>query len=262
MTLGPDDNYYIINKVSSMGNGFTFDLMTLVLTALTRSFDHSSTVFGDDIIVENQYAEEVIENLQIAGFIVNLNKTNIRSDYRESCGANYLDGVGYITSFDFKWVTNLQELIVTCNKVAILSLIYNGSLETLRAGIWSCVPMSLLGATVSRLTVHTGRPPSYELDSFVRYGPIIQIAPTPKLLKVIRRSCKLLHKTGPISVAVSCESRQLPAKTRLSSREWDVFFQYIRDSRLNRKVPRMVIKSSLVARVGEEQIGLTKALSP
>lgn len=262
MTLGPDDNYYIVNKVSSMGNGFTFDLMSLILTALTRSFDTTSTVFGDDIIVENQYAEEVVDNLRIAGFVVNLDKTNIKSDYRESCGAHYIDGHGYITAFDLRWLEKPHDLIVACNKVAILSCIYGEPFETLRAGIWSCVPQPLLGATVVRPTVYTGRPPEYELDSYIRYGPTIFVDPNPGLLRSLRGACRRLHKQGRISVASAIVASTAPARSSLRAKNWDVFFQYIRNSRLSRPIPRLVFKSTLVARVGEEQIGFARALLP
>lgn len=262
MTLGPDDNYYIVKKVSSMGNGFTFDLMTLVLTALTRSFDATSTVFGDDIICQNHCAGEVVENLRFAGFKVNLDKTNIESDFRESCGAFFIDGIGYLTVFDIRWLNNLHDLIVACNKVSILSDIYGEPFSSLRVGIWACVPKTLLGATVVRPTVHTGRPPSYELDSYVRYGPIIQMSPSGKLLRSLRATCLRLHKSGKISIATAVEAKQTAASSNLNSNQWDVFFQYLHSGRRTRKVPRLVIKSTLVARVGEEQIGFTKALRP
>lgn len=260
MTLGPDDNFYVVNKVSSMGNGFTFDLMTAVLTALTRSFDPTSTVFGDDIIIENQYAEDLVSNLQIAGFVVNVDKTFIRSSYRESCGAHFVDGVGYLTVFDQRWLKSDHDLIVTMNKVAILSLVYGEPFETLRAEIWSCVPPSLLGATVSRLTVNTNRPPSYQLDEYVRYGPIVYIEPQRSLLKLLRRCMRRFNKSGRISIARAVTSSQQRAPNSLRSDQWDVFFQYIRSGRLSRKIPRLVIKSTLVARVDEEQIGLISAL--
>lgn len=262
MTLGPDDNYYVVNKVSSMGNGFTFDLMTLILTALTRSFDSTATVFGDDIICQNHCAVDVVDNLRIAGFIVNVEKTYINSDYRESCGSHFIDEIGYLTIFDLRWLKSPHDLVVACNKVAILSCIYGEPFESLRAGIWSCVPKSLLGATVVRPTVHMGRPPSYDLDTYVRYGPVMYYDPPDKLLRPLRRSCKYLQKNGRISVASSFESSQLPASSTLRSDQWDTYLQYIRNGRKSRKVPRLVIKSTLVARVDEEQIGFVKSLLP
>jgi len=262
MTLGPDDNYYVVRKVSSMGNGFTFDLMTLVLTALTRSFDATSTVFGDDIICQNQVADEVISNLQVAGFVVNLDKTNVRSDYRESCGAHYIDKTGYLTTFDLRWLKTPLDLIVACNKAAILSHVYGGSFEALRAGIWSYVSRTWLGATIARPIVDTGRPPSYELDTYIRYGPPLEVSPPKRVLRSIRRACQNLHKLGRISVAIAYLNQTAPASSSLKSFEWDTYFQYVRNGRRSRKIPRTALKSTLVARVGEEQIGFARALLP
>lgn len=255
MTLGPDDNFYIVKKVSSMGNGFTFDLMTLVLTALTRSFDPTSSVFGDDIICQNQNANDVVSSLKLAGFVVNEDKTFINSDYRESCGAHYIDGSGYVTVFDLRWLQKPHDLIVACNKVAILSCIYGEPFDSLREVIWKCVPRTLLGATVVRPTVYTGRPPAYDLDSFIRYGPTINVEPSKKVLKIVRRSNKLFQRSGNISVALSFENKLLPARDSLTANQWDVFFQYIHAGRRSRKIPTVVFKSTLVARVGGEQIG-------
>lgn len=262
MTLGPDHNYYIVKKVSSMGNGFTFDLMTLILTALTRSFDDSSSVFGDDIICQNQYADEIVENLRIAGFSVNLKKTRIRSDYRESCGAHYIDNHGYVTAFDLKWLCSPHDLIVACNKVSILSCVYGEPFETLRSAIWKCVPRSLLGATVVRPTVHTGRPPSYELDTYIRYGPVLNTDPTKSTCKLIRAFCRRTQRKGNISVAVAFVSTQKQPRSSLNSKDWDLYFQYIHGSRRSLKIPGSVFKSTLVARVDEEQIGFVKTLLP
>jgi len=263
MTLGPDGMYYIPSKVSSMGNGFTFDLMTIVLTALTRSFDPNSTVFGDDIICRVEDAPSVIDCLTIAGFRVNPDKTNVGTGYRESCGAHFMDGEGYVTVFDLRWLVTPHDLIVCLNKVAILSSIYGGPFETLRSGIWSCVPRTLLGAANLRQFVDKNRPPAYELDGFVRYGPCITVPPNKAQLKAIRRICKAYQiPRGAISVGVMIQSRAMPAPARLRSSDWDVFFQYLHTSRLTRRVPRLVIKSTTVARVGEEVIDLSVAPYP
>lgn len=262
MTLGPDDNFYIINKVSSMGNGFTFDLMTLILTALTRSFDPAATVFGDDIICQNAVADDVVSNLQIADFRVNVDKTLIRSPYRESCGAHFVDGYGYVTTFDQRWLKVPHDLIVTCNKVAILAAVHGEPFESLRAEIWSHVPRTLLGATVARPTVYAGRPPAYELDTYIRYGPTFNVDPPGRMLRSLRRRLRELHKPGNISVATAYVTSQVRPSTSLRSKDWDIFFQYLQSSRATRKYPRLVLKSTLVVRVGEEQLGFAKALLP
>jgi len=260
MTLGPDGMYYIPNKVSSMGNGFTFDLMTIVLTALTRSYDPQSTVFGDDIIIDKSVAQSVIEDLKVAGFRVNLDKTNIDTGYRESCGAHFMDDYGYLTAFDLRWLKTPHDLIVCLNKVAILSSVYGGPFETLRSSLWACTPRILLGAAVLRHTVNKDRPPSYELDTFVRYGPQVAVPPDKKPLKLIRRAMKRFQLSGNISVAEAIVSNQAPPSHNLRSTDWDLFFQWIQSARVASRVPRLVIKSTLVVRVDENQIGLISAL--
>jgi len=262
MTVGPDDNYYVTKKVSSMGNGFTFDLMSLVLTALARSFDPGSTVFGDDIICRNEVGWAMIEALQVAGFVVNVSKTFIHSDYRESCGSHYIDNIGYLTIFDQRWLVNQHDLIVTLNKVALLSLRYGGCFEILRRELWLCVPRTLLGATVERPTEHIGRPLSYDLDTYVRYGPTVQVDPKRGMLKSLRRSLKYLHKPGAISVALGYVNKLGPARDNLRASEWSMYLMYLHNIRKAPKYPKLKLKSILVARVNEEQIGLVSALLP
>jgi hypothetical protein len=262
MTLGPDGDYYVTSKVSSMGNGFTFDLMTLVLTALTRSFDPTATVFGDDIICQNQEADGIIENLTRVGFNVNLKKTNIRSDYRESCGAHFIDGEGYLTSFDIHWIKTPHDMVVTLNKLAIMSSIYGGHFESLRSKVWSCVPRSLLGATIARPIVDKGKPPEYDLDTFVRYGPVCYVDPPRAKLRSIRKSLHYLNKSGRVSIATAFLDKQAPSPSNLKAYDWDIYFQYIYSSRKTRKIAKSVLKSTIVARVDEELIGLISALRP
>lgn len=133
MILGPDENYYLLRKVSSMGNGFTFELMTLILTSLCRVLDPHSSVYGDDIIIRNEYASRLISALTSVGFQVNLDKSFVNSEFRESCGGNYHDAVGYLESYDFRWPTNIHECIVFTNKAYMLKRYdyFNSLYETL-----------------------------------------------------------------------------------------------------------------------------------
>jgi len=262
LTLGPDGNFYVIRKVSSMGNGFTFDLMSLILTALCQTYDRTSTVFGDDIICHNQVAQEICDDLAKVGFRVNVSKTCINSSYRESCGAHYKDGYGYLTVFDQRWLKTPHDLIVTLNKVAILSSIYGGFFEDLRSRLWQCVPPALLGVAVQRRTAYTGKPPAYDLSTFVRYGPSIDVPPPKRILRPLRRILHKLNKTGVVSTGIGFLSVVSSTSHSLRSSDWDVFFQHIHNSRVSPRVPRTVLKSTLVARVDGEQIGPVCALLP
>lgn len=90
-----------LEKFSSMGNGFTFELESTLFAAIaftacrgevTVGYDFS--VFGDDLIVPKRFALDVINSLKFFGFTPNLKKTFVEGPFRESCGGDYFDGVG------------------------------------------------------------------------------------------------------------------------------------------------------------------------
>lgn len=82
-------------KFSSMGNGFTFELETLIFYALAKAVctEGEVSVFGDDIVVPTQYADEVVSLLEYMGFTINKEKTFLSGPFRESCGKDYFLGV-------------------------------------------------------------------------------------------------------------------------------------------------------------------------
>lgn len=114
--LGLDDNYHLVKKISSMGNGFTFELMSLILTAICRVLDSTATVFGDDIIISQETAPRLIQLLEDVGLQVNRDKSFIDGPFRESCGANYHSEEGYIESYDFMWPENIHDCVMILNK--------------------------------------------------------------------------------------------------------------------------------------------------
>jgi hypothetical protein len=85
-------------KFSSMGNGFCFPLETLLFASLAYSAnavtgDTIFSVYGDDIIVRQSAAALVIEYLKYYGFKTNNEKTFLFGPFRESCGADFFEGV-------------------------------------------------------------------------------------------------------------------------------------------------------------------------
>jgi hypothetical protein len=92
--------------VSSMGNGFTFPLMTMIFAALVRAvykladtpiYDRTRSiktfgVFGDDIIVQKRNYNLTIRALELFGFTVNTEKSYSEGCFRESCGGDYYMG--------------------------------------------------------------------------------------------------------------------------------------------------------------------------
>jgi len=87
-----------LEKFSSMGNGFTFELETLLFYALALAAsnrkigDPNVKVYGDDIIVPRENAGEVLAALKMFGFTPNESKTFLSGPFRESCGGDYFMG--------------------------------------------------------------------------------------------------------------------------------------------------------------------------
>lgn len=103
-----DGEQHELFMVSSMGNGSTFPLETIIFTcvvaavydlldipvkARSKCVDRINMgVFGDDIICLAEASRWVIRLLDILGFSVNKQKTFIEGPFRESCGGDYFRG--------------------------------------------------------------------------------------------------------------------------------------------------------------------------
>jgi len=86
-------------KFSSMGNGATFALETLIFRALCEAVGSKRChVYGDDITIETELAPLLIKALTFFGFKVNTDKSFTEGPYRESCGKHYYEG-NLITPF-------------------------------------------------------------------------------------------------------------------------------------------------------------------
>lgn len=111
-----DGLYMRTNKVSCQGNGFTFPLMSMILLAACKACgDEEASVYGDDIIVNNVVADEVSSFIEGLGFKVNVEKSFISRQFRESCGGYYYSG--YIRCFDIEWIDNFPSLCSVMNKI-------------------------------------------------------------------------------------------------------------------------------------------------
>jgi hypothetical protein len=88
-----------LEKFSSMGNGYTFELETLLFWAISAECVGGSYgkeplwVYGDDIIVPTHCSSDVLSALRFFGFTPNKGKTFTQGSFRESCGGDYFLGV-------------------------------------------------------------------------------------------------------------------------------------------------------------------------
>nr|UJQ85025.1 MAG: hypothetical protein 3 [Leviviridae sp.] len=83
-----------LEKFSSMGNGYTFALESLIFWALASSCSESGevSVYGDDIIVPTTSVALLTEVLTACGFLLNARKSYSHGPFRESCGADWYRG--------------------------------------------------------------------------------------------------------------------------------------------------------------------------
>jgi len=94
-----DDRVHELEKFSSMGNGFTFELESSIFWAIARACmrvsgvdDQELGIYGDDIVIPTNAVSLLMEVLDWAGFWVNPQKSFWTGSFRESCGADWLNG--------------------------------------------------------------------------------------------------------------------------------------------------------------------------
>lgn len=108
---------------SSMGNGFTFELESLIFYALMRTVSYFEgisgviSVYGDDLIIPSGMYDMAVSALSEFGFSVNEEKSFATGPFRESCGGHYHLGED-ITPFYLKRPpTHLTDLIRVVNQL-------------------------------------------------------------------------------------------------------------------------------------------------
>lgn len=93
--LAIDGHRYWLERFSSMGNGFTFELETLIFLSICRAcsqFPESVSCYGDDIICHQEDVTLIRSALRWFGFVVNEEKSYSSGQFRESCGGDFFNG--------------------------------------------------------------------------------------------------------------------------------------------------------------------------
>lgn len=109
-------------KFSSMGNGSTFAIETIVFAAACWAVgSRKFSVYGDDIIIETELVDPLLRILSFLGFTVNKEKSYWSGPFRESCGSHWFQGQ-LVTPFyirdEFRHKSDLSHII---NGLAALS---------------------------------------------------------------------------------------------------------------------------------------------
>jgi hypothetical protein len=111
-----------LEKFSSMGNSFTFELETLIfwaaVTAIVPDKDsHLCSVYGDDIIIPQSYVVDLVDLLSCLGFTVNEEKSFFDGVFFESCGKHYFLGDDVTPLYLKERLDSLQQLVRTHNAI-------------------------------------------------------------------------------------------------------------------------------------------------
>lgn len=119
-----DGKLYHLNKFSSMGNAFTFELESLIFWAIAKVVceevapSGTCLTYGDDIIVPQAAAKLLVPALTFFGFKVNEDKSYTSGVFFESCGKQYHSLEDVTPAFQKEAVgTNLKELIRMHNRL-------------------------------------------------------------------------------------------------------------------------------------------------
>lgn len=117
----PNGEVIPVKKYAPMGSALCFPTECIVFAAIVECAIKEAKgdpkksiyrVYGDDIVVESQYADAVMSRLSRNGFRVNYSKsfTSPQPDwlFRESCGGEYLDGVDVTPSRLSRWFSGLH----------------------------------------------------------------------------------------------------------------------------------------------------------
>lgn len=112
---------------SAMGNGYTFELESLIFWALScgvchiLDIDQDVTVYGDDIILPSEGVPLLIEVFDFCGFRINADKSFWdRGDlhhFRESCGKHFRDGVDVSPFYVDDKLDNPDSILLLANNL-------------------------------------------------------------------------------------------------------------------------------------------------
>lgn len=131
----PDETIHLTEKFVSMGNGYAFELESLIFWALVSAYKALNScrssiilqdgrevdlplVYGDDIVIDASAYSDVVDILELAGFSVNRDKSfSTNSRFFESCGKHYFDGADVTPVFQKDVVKSLGNFIRFHNRL-------------------------------------------------------------------------------------------------------------------------------------------------
>jgi hypothetical protein len=208
-TILPNGESIDLHMISSMGNGYTFPLQTIIFYALVASvykiygiklvkpnsrpirdwskvphlrvFDNSRrqetdgtfAVFGDDIIVDSRVYDVTCRCLDLLGFRVNLQKSFNQGHFRESCGSDFWSGYN-IRGVYIKTLRDDMDSYSAINRLikwsAFHGILLRRSVSYLRAGCrFIGVPYDEADDAGIKIPLSLLRKPSRDINGAIHY---------------------------------------------------------------------------------------------
>lgn len=120
-----DEDWHELEMFSSMGNGFTFELESLIFWALATATmqagkhrgERTISVYGDDIVIHRKLFDRLRVVLSYCGFVVNTKKSHFSGPIRESCGKHYHQGQDVTPFYVRRPITTVVDLIHILNRI-------------------------------------------------------------------------------------------------------------------------------------------------
>lgn len=196
-----------LHMISSMGNGFTFPLQTILFSALVtaayRVYDvklrkpvtsitgkpfyknGNYAVFGDDIIVDRRVYNVIVSCLEILGFSVNRDKSFNEGLFRESCGSDFYSGYN-VRGVYLKKVLTPGDLYSAINRLNYWSA-YHGiylprTISYLRHGCrFNGVPFDEADDSGIKIPLSALRTIRRDINGAIKYLALVN---TPRMVRI------------------------------------------------------------------------------
>lgn len=117
-----DGSWFLNEKFSTMGCGFTFELESLIFVALALATSEilgedmdCISIFGDDLTLSTGSVEEFSSVAKALGFTVNDQKSFASGCFRESCGAYYFRGIDVKPFFLKERISSVKQVYRAIN---------------------------------------------------------------------------------------------------------------------------------------------------
>lgn len=224
------------HKFSSMGNGFTFELETLIFASLAHGVCQYAgvstdgiSVFGDDVILPTTVTDHFEEICNFLGFRVNDEKSFKSGPFRESCGEDFFEGQRVRPVFceelgTVRDAASLSNRLLELNRSVDLcdwdSSYLDGIADYIRGFIPRDVRQHIVGPPVeeSDTHLHTERIEELALSAFVRWVPDLQTWEFP----AIRFQATKLRRGGT-PLALCLHNRLRGSAGLVSARHYSPF---------------------------------------